>query len=140
MGDFLRPALLIVLALLVPVVPFLWFGEALERQLGAWFERSPPPGILAAATTATLASDIFLPVPSSPISTLAGAELARQLGAPAGVAAATCASWLGLSLGSVAGFWLARRWGRSAAKASRSRRIWSGWNALPKNTARHSWF
>jgi uncharacterized membrane protein YdjX (TVP38/TMEM64 family) len=58
-------------------------------------------------TVALLSSDILLPVPSSLVSTFAGAQL--------GILAATAVSWLGMTLGAVVGFVLARVWGRALA-------------------------
>jgi uncharacterized membrane protein YdjX (TVP38/TMEM64 family) len=105
MRHLVRPLLIITLALLVPIVPFLGFGEALEAKIAAWFDPSPAPLVLAAATVALLASDILLPVPSSLVSTLAGSQL--------GVVAGTFVSWLGMTLGAVVGFYLARQFGRA---------------------------
>jgi uncharacterized membrane protein YdjX (TVP38/TMEM64 family) len=51
-----------------------------------------------------LATDIFLPIPSSLVSTLAG----WQLGALGGALSA----WMGMSLGAIIGFALAKRWGQ----------------------------
>jgi len=50
-----------------------------------------------------LATDVFLPIPSSLVSTLAGSQL--------GAAGGTAASWIGMSLGAVLGFAIARRFG-----------------------------
>jgi uncharacterized membrane protein YdjX (TVP38/TMEM64 family) len=51
-----------------------------------------------------LATDVLLPVPSSVISTIGGVRLGWFLG--------TLASWLGMTLGAVLGFAIARKWGR----------------------------
>jgi len=107
MRGLMRPALLITLLLLIPVVPFLWFGEALEARIGQWLDPPPSAGIIAVMTFGILAADIFLPVPSSLVSTAAGAEL--------GIPLATMASWAGLSAGNVLGFAVARRFGRPLA-------------------------
>jgi uncharacterized membrane protein YdjX (TVP38/TMEM64 family) len=60
-----------------------------------------------------LAVDVFLPVPSSVVSTFAGSRL--------GIAAATAASWLGMTAGGVFAFWLARTCGRPLATRLSSR-------------------
>ncbi len=91
-------------ALLVPIVPFVLCGDRLESWAAAWVETAPSPWLLAGMTAALLASDIFLPVPSSLVSTLAGAQL--------GLVPAALASWIGLTIGGVAGFGLARGCGR----------------------------
>ncbi len=107
MRTLWRPLLVIVLALSVPVVPFFAFGEALEARITAWLDPPPPPATVALATVGVLAVDILLPVPSSVVSTLAGAEL--------GILPATAASWLGMTAGAMLGFALAKAWGRPLA-------------------------
>jgi membrane protein DedA with SNARE-associated domain len=97
--------MLVVLA--VPIVPFLIFGqEGMERALNDWRENPPPPSVVTAAVVALLATDIFLPVPSSLVSTLAG----WQLGAIGG----TAASWIGMTIGAAIGFALAQWFGQPA--------------------------
>jgi uncharacterized membrane protein YdjX (TVP38/TMEM64 family) len=108
MRELWRPLIIVCLALLVPVVPFLSFGGWLEQQVEAWLDPPPPPLAVAAGTVAILSTDILLPVPSSVVSTVAGAQL--------GIAAATAASWLGMTLGACLGFWLARILGRPLAE------------------------
>ncbi len=107
MRHLLRPLLIVALALLVPIVPFLGFGEALEAKIAGWFDPPPPPMTVALATVTLLASDILLPVPSSLVSTLAGSQL--------GIVAGTAVSWLGMTAGAIGGFYLARRLGRVIA-------------------------
>ena len=107
MRDLLRPMLPMIVVLAIPIVPFLLFGqEQVERQLRDWRDRPPPPLYVSAAVVALLASDIFLPIPSSAVSTLAG----WQLGAVGG----SLAAWAGMSLGAVIGFALARWFGQPA--------------------------
>jgi uncharacterized membrane protein YdjX (TVP38/TMEM64 family) len=97
--------MIVVLAL--PIVPFLIFGQAgIERALENWRENPPPPLYVVAAVVALLATDIFLPIPSSLVSTLAG----WQLGAVGG----TVASWAGMTLGAALGFALAKWFGQPA--------------------------
>jgi uncharacterized membrane protein YdjX (TVP38/TMEM64 family) len=64
--------------------------------------------VVALGTVAILATDILLPIPSSGVSTVAGAQL--------GILPATAASWLGMTLGAIGGFWLARMFGRPLAE------------------------
>ena len=104
MREFVRPLLTVALILLVPVLPFLLFGEQCEAWIQAWTRRLASSGSLWMAVVCVLSLDIFLPVPSSFVSTLAGAKLGTPL--------ATLASWLGLSIGACLGFALARRWGK----------------------------
>lgn len=96
----LRWTLIAVALLALILVPFALF----EEPLSAWTLdrlRSPQafPWIVAA-----LAADVFLPIPSSIVSTLSGV----LLGFPKGLAA----SWLGMSLGSLIGYFF----GKTAAK------------------------
>ena len=107
MRGLVRPLLIVALALLVPIVPFLGFGEALEARVSDWFDPPPTPMVVALATFSVLAADILLPVPSSLISTLAGSQL--------GFLPATAVSWLGMTAGAIVGFFLARRFGRAIA-------------------------
>jgi uncharacterized membrane protein YdjX (TVP38/TMEM64 family) len=103
--ELLRPMLPMIVVLAVPIVPFLIFGqEGVEAGLAHWREKPPPPAIVAGAVVGLLATDIFLPIPSSVVSTLAG----WQLGAIGGAAA----SWVGMNLGAAIGFALARRFGQ----------------------------
>ena len=107
MRNLLRPLAIVSLVLLVPVLPFLVFGDRLDRMVEAWLDPPPSPAAIALMTVALLSSDIFLPIPSSLVSTFAGSQL--------GVPVATAASWLGMTLGAVIGFALARIWGRPLA-------------------------
>ncbi|MEX0977905.1 MAG: VTT domain-containing protein [Pirellulales bacterium] len=107
MRDLLRPLLVVGLALLVPIVPFLGFGPWLEGRIEAWLDPPPPPAAVALGTVALLSTDVLLPIPSSVVSTVAGAQL--------GIALATLASWLGMTLGAVVGFSLAKSFGRGVA-------------------------
>jgi uncharacterized membrane protein YdjX (TVP38/TMEM64 family) len=108
MRDLWRPLLIICLALLVPIVPFIGFGETIDERVGEWLDPPPPPLTIALGTIAILSTDVFLPVPSSAVSTVAGAQL--------GIAGAAVASWLGLTIGAVIGFALARLFGRPLAE------------------------
>jgi uncharacterized membrane protein YdjX (TVP38/TMEM64 family) len=108
MRDFLGPLLLIVLVLLVPIVPFLSFGPWLEARIEAWLDPPPPPTMVALGTLGLLSSDILLPIPSSVVSTVAGAQL--------GIVGGTLASWLGMTVGASIGFALARLLGRPLAE------------------------
>lgn len=87
---------LITAALLAFIlVPFAIFDEPLSNWTLARLRGSPDSAF--AWIIAALASDVFLPIPSSIVSTLAG----TLLGFPKGLAA----SWLGMMLGSLGGYW-----------------------------------
>jgi uncharacterized membrane protein YdjX (TVP38/TMEM64 family) len=105
MRGFWRPLAIVCLVLLVPILPFVGFGGWLEAKIENWLDPPPSPSVVAVLTVAVLSSDILLPVPSSFVSTFAGAQL--------GVIVATAASWLGMTLGALAGFLIAKTWGRT---------------------------
>jgi uncharacterized membrane protein YdjX (TVP38/TMEM64 family) len=90
--------LLTLAALAVPLVPFLLFGTRLDRLVADWFDPRPAPVVLALLEVGVLAADILLPVPSSMVATLGGAEL--------GIALGTLCAFLGMTAGSLAGWWL----------------------------------
>jgi uncharacterized membrane protein YdjX (TVP38/TMEM64 family) len=91
---------LTLLAVAVPLVPFLLVGTRLDHAVAAWLDPPPSPPMLAAAEVAILAVDVFLPVPSSVVATLGGARL--------GVVTGTLMAWLGMTLGAFAGWGLGR--------------------------------
>ncbi|MEX0937893.1 MAG: VTT domain-containing protein [Pirellulales bacterium] len=114
MRALIKPALLVAIALTVIVLPFLIFGELYQETLAAWRTSPPPPLTLGLLVVGLLATDILLPVPSSPVSTLAGAELGIWWGA--------AASWLGMTAGATLGFALARAIGWPLAARMSDRR------------------
>ena len=89
-----------IVILAIPIVPFLLFGTRVEAWFAAWKENPPAAPAVAAVVIGLLATDIFLPIPSSVVATLAG----YQLGALGG----TAATWAGMTIGAVIGFALAR--------------------------------
>jgi len=92
-----------IVVLAVPIVPFLLFGQRVDAWLEHWRQQPPAWPLVAAVVIVLLATDVFLPIPSSLVSTLAGS----QLGAIGG----TAASWVGMSSGAILGFAIARRFG-----------------------------
>jgi uncharacterized membrane protein YdjX (TVP38/TMEM64 family) len=104
MRTLVRLLLLLALVLLVPVLPFLLCGPALEAWMSDWLHHWATPGRTAGLVIGLLATDILLPVPASLVSTLGGARL--------GWAAGTLASWTGMTCGACLGFALARWGGR----------------------------
>jgi uncharacterized membrane protein YdjX (TVP38/TMEM64 family) len=114
MWTLIRPMLPMVLVLAIPIVPFLFFGPQMEAWLESFRESPPPAHWVAATVIALLASDIFLPIPSSLVCTLAGWQLGAALG--------TLVTWTGLNLGAALGFALAKACGpRVAGWFSRER-------------------
>ena len=107
MQSFVRPLLLLAAVLLVPILPFLLLHGRIDQWYSHWQAASPSRPVVAIVIIGLLSMDIFLPVPSSLVSTLGG----KELGALGGAAA----SWLGMSIGAMLGFAVARRWGRPIA-------------------------
>jgi uncharacterized membrane protein YdjX (TVP38/TMEM64 family) len=104
--------LLLILALVavaIPLVPFLAFGTRLDHLVAHWLDPLPSPAVLAVIEVSVLAADLLLPVPSSMVATLGGAQL--------GVVVGTACAWLGMTAGSMLGWWL----GRTAGAASLAR-------------------
>lgn len=93
--------------LLIPVIPFLFFGGRMDQWLRGLADDPPSAVATFALIVGLLATDILLPIPSSVISTLSGWQLGWALG--------TIATWLGMNLGAVIGFALAQRFGHPLA-------------------------
>ena len=108
MPKLARMLLLLALALAVPIVPFLLYGAESESYVRSWFEPGLPRSTVVLAVVLALASDVLLPIPSSVVSTFAGAQL--------GIATATVASWFGMTAGAMIGYGLARWLGRPVAE------------------------
>jgi uncharacterized membrane protein YdjX (TVP38/TMEM64 family) len=100
--------MLALLAVAVPLVPFLAFGTRLDHAVAGWLDPPPAPQVMAAIEVGVLAADLLLPVPSSMVATLGGAHL--------GVVIGTACAWLGMTAGAMVGWWL----GRTAGAASLS--------------------
>ena len=107
MRELFRTLPLMSAVLLVPIIPFLFFGGQIEDWLRGLSENPPSPTTTAALVIGLLATDILLPIPSSVISTMSGWQLGWLQG--------TLATWVGMNLGAVIGFALARRWGQPFA-------------------------
>jgi uncharacterized membrane protein YdjX (TVP38/TMEM64 family) len=106
--QFIKPLLLVSLVLILPVVILLFAGESFASVIESWKNSPPAPSTMFLTVAGILATDVFLPVPSGPISTLAGSQL--------GIVAGTLASTLGMTVGGIVAFALARKWGRPFAE------------------------
>lgn len=91
-------------ALAAIIIPFVLFGDNIEAWAAQVLSPEQNNWLIATIVVALLASDVFLPVPSSLVSTSAGA----LLGLPLGLAAST----LGMSLGCALGYGFGRHLGR----------------------------
>ncbi len=106
MRSFARATVLLVLILSIPIVPFLLLGESFEQQIESFLQESSQASVSFHffLIVGVLAIDLFLPIPSSAVSTYGGGVLGTGL--------ATLASWIGMTVGAVVGFWLARTLGK----------------------------
>jgi len=102
-------SILAAIAVAVPLVPFLAFGTRLDEEVARRLDPPPPPLVTAALEVGVLAADLVLPVPSSMVATLGGAQL--------GVVAGTACAWLGMTAGALAGWWLGRTAGARAGSS-----------------------
>lgn len=108
-GFWAGPLLIVAAALLVPVLPFLLAGGWIEPSLAQLLSQlRTTPTLLAAAVVAVLATDVFLPVPSSLVAALAGQTLGP-------ITAVVCV-WLGMTLSAIVGYALARLCGPPLAQ------------------------
>ncbi len=99
---------LVLILLLIPIIPFAVLGWWFEPWIASFSQSLTDTWSVAAAVVALLAVDIFLPVPSSVVSTVAGQQL--------GILAGSFFSMVGMTIGSLAGFLLAAKWGRRLAE------------------------
>ena len=108
MKSALRAALFLTVLFAIPVVPFLWLGESFEAGLFKVLHEPASPSVVSGWVIGLLAADMFLPVPSSAVITYSGGVL--------GMLAGTMVSWIGLSIGALGGFGLARAFGETIAR------------------------
>lgn len=98
----------IALWILIAAVPLLIVGLAFEAEARSWIESlASAPAALLLLSCGLLASDIVLPIPSSFVCTVCGQSVSWL--------SATSVCGIGMILGSVIGFALARCWGRRLA-------------------------
>jgi uncharacterized membrane protein YdjX (TVP38/TMEM64 family) len=99
----MRACIVLLTLLAVIVCPFFLFGEDLARVVERLVRADTTQGALAACIVSLLAIDVFLPVPSSIVSTAAGAFL--------GFVAGTIVSTAGMTLGCMIAYLCGRRFG-----------------------------
>ena len=101
-------ALLLLVMIAIVVVPFLLFGETLDR-LARDMMMSPLSRPLAAvAGFLLLAADVVLPIPSTVVISILGAVL--------GIAGGTLVATAALTLGCALGYWLGHRLGHDVTE------------------------
>lgn len=94
MSPLLRKVIVIIIALLVPVVPFLIIGEIPGEK---WLSSTDDNAFFFGLTGASLlTSDILLPIPSSIVGTFLGARL--------GIVSGWAWAWSGLMAGNMIGY------------------------------------
>ncbi len=103
MQTLFRQLIPICLVMAIPIIPFLLFGDVMEE----WVTQFENSTWLAGIVILLLSGDIFLPVPSSVVSTFTGGQMHWMTG--------TLVSWTGMNIGAVLGFWFASKYGRSFA-------------------------
>lgn len=108
MKPAIKAAVFLALLFAIPIVPFLWLGESFEQSLLSALRQASTPQVVVTWTIGLLAADMFLPVPSSAVITYAGGVLGIWTGA--------LASWIGLSMGAIGGFGLARSFGEKLVR------------------------
>ncbi len=108
-SPVVRWSILVVAVLAVILVPFMLFGGQIEVWTENFIETmSEQKGIVVLVLGGLLASDIFVPVPSSLVSTAAGLILKFVPG--------MLTSWAGMTISCLIGFWVGHRFGRPAAE------------------------
>jgi uncharacterized membrane protein YdjX (TVP38/TMEM64 family) len=96
-------AMIVLVLLAVILIPFLLFENASNAEVAKWLTADRSRPAIAIAIVVILALDVFLPVPSSVVSTAAGALLGVWLGA--------LVSTAGMTLGCVLAYWSGRKFG-----------------------------
>lgn len=87
----------------VVLVPFFVFGHASNERLDGWLQSDGSTAAVAIVIVVALTIDVFLPVPSSVVSTASGALLGVWFGA--------IVSTVGMTLGCIVGYWAGSRFG-----------------------------
>lgn len=107
MRELLKPLLLLAAVLAITILPFAVFGAEMESWIETQLHSTLPPATVALAVVGLLSTDVFLPIPSSVVSTVAGNAL--------GIWGGTAAAWAGMTAGAVVGYALAKLFGRPLA-------------------------
>ncbi len=100
LGQTVRWTALVIIVLAIILIPWVLFGAKIESWTEALLQNaSRYTGWIALLLSALLASDIFVPVPSSLVSTALGLFL--------GFVGGTLASWVAMMVSCAIGYWLA---------------------------------
>ena len=110
MAQSSRPWLILAsVTLLIILAPFFLFEKGLNEWVQYLMSPAHRSGTIAVAVILLLAMDVLLPIPSSIVSTAAGAALGLLPGLAASVAGMTLGSLIGYALGRKCGLPLVRR-------------------------------
>ncbi|WP_158545317.1 TVP38/TMEM64 family protein [Bremerella cremea] len=110
MPTFLKMLALVAGALAIPIIPFVIWGHDLQQAAESWQQTYTSPAVMAIGLFGLLAFDVFLPVPSSLVNTIAGAKLGILVGSLVCFAGLTVGAALGFGLAKMAGPAIKKRW------------------------------
>ena len=129
LGAVLRWSLFSGIVLALVLVPFLLFEESIARLSEALLQGSAGGLSAGVAVVLLLASDLFVPVPSSLVATASGLLLGLMPG--------MAATWVGMQFGALAGYGVGRLAGRRVAtrivgesELQRAARAYDRWGGL----------
>ena len=108
MWQLLRTFPLMLAVLAVPIIPFMIWGQSIENEIHEYLGKEANPFIAGFCIVILLSSDVFLPIPSSVLSTVSGWRLGWLYG--------TLATWLGMNIGAILGYGFARQFGPGFSK------------------------
>jgi uncharacterized membrane protein YdjX (TVP38/TMEM64 family) len=106
---------LAVIGLVFVLVPFALFERIIDTAIDRYVQSAPSAVALASVVIALLALDIVLPIPSSVVSTAAGAALGFLPGVIASAAGMTLCCQIGYGLGRIGGPAVVRRFVNESA-------------------------
>lgn len=114
---YLRWSLLFAATVAAILIPFFLLGDSIEAWTRATLDATAARWLVAVAAGGLLAFDIFLPVPSSLVSTAAGALL--------GFWGGLATSWVGMCLGCALGYALGGS--MAAPERDRMQKAWASY-------------
>lgn len=110
MPTFLKKLALVAGALAIPIIPFIIWGHDLQEAADDWQQSQSSPVVMAIVLFVLLAFDVFLPVPSSLVNTIAGAKLGILTGSLVCFGGLCAGAALGFGLAKMAGPAIKKRW------------------------------
>ena len=113
MQTLFRQLVPICIVMAIPIIPFLIMGDV----IGQWVADFENSTWLAGIVIMLLSGDIFLPIPSSVVSTFVGGQMHWLTG--------TLISWIGMTNGALLGFGLLVSMDVVLLLNFPNRRIWS---------------